>query len=213
MFRADFHIHSRYSMDCNTSLEQIIRSCQEKNINCIALADHGAIEGALKMKSIAPFYVIVSEEILTTEGEIMGMFLQDLVPSGLSMEESIHRIKEQGGLLCAQHPFDKFRADALKAEVMDKIADQIDVVEIFNARNPLMRSSKQARIFAEEHHLPGTAGSDAHAAYEIGNAYVELPEFEGRGDFIQALVQGKIYGHRANPLSRFNSLWARIKKA
>ncbi len=212
MFKADFHIHSQYSMDCNTSLEQIIQSCQKKNINCIALADHGAIEGALKMKSIAPFYVIVAEEVLTTEGEIMGMFLQELVPSGLSMEESIRRIKAQGGLLCAQHPFDKFRADALKAEVMDKIADQIDVVEVFNARNPLLRSSHQARIFAEEHHLPGTAGSDAHAAYEIGNAYVEIPEFKGKEDFLQALVQGKVYGHRANPLSRFSSLWARIKK-
>jgi predicted metal-dependent phosphoesterase TrpH len=210
LFKADFHIHSKYSMDSKTTLEKIIQSCQKKNINCIALADHGSIEGALKIKDLAPFYIIVAEEVLTTEGEIMGMFLQEQVPSGLSMEESIRRIKSQGGLLCAQHPFDKFRSDALKAEVMEKIADQIDIVEVFNARNPLMKSSNQARIFADEHHLPCTAGSDAHAAYEIGNAYVELPEFKGPEDFLQALKQGKIYGHRTSIFSRFSSLWARI---
>ena len=210
MLKADFHIHSKYSMDCKTSLEKIIRSCQKKNINCIALSDHGSIEGALKLKNLAPFYVIVAEEVLTTEGEIMGLFLEEMVPSGLSIEESIRRIKAQGGLLCAQHPFDKFRADALKAEVLDKIVDQIDVVEVFNSRNPLLRSSHQARAFADEHHLPCIAGSDAHAAYEIGNAYVELPEFKGRDDFLQALSQGKVYGRRTTLLSRLSSLWARI---
>jgi len=212
LFKADFHIHSCYSMDCNTSLEQIIRACQKKCINCIALADHGAIEGALEMKKIAPFYVIVAEEILTTRGEIMGMFLQELVPSGLSLEESIRRIKEQNGLVCAQHPFDKFRADALKAEVMEEIADQIDLVEVFNARNPLLRSSNKALSFAQKYNLPCCAGSDAHAAYEIGNAYVELPEFHGREDFLQALVQGTVHGHRTSPLSRLSSIWARIRK-
>ena len=210
MLKADFHIHSKYSMDCKTTLEKIIQSCLKKNINCIALADHGSIEGALKIKSMAPFYVIVAEEVLTTEGEIMGMFLQEMVPSGLSMEESIRRIKMQGGLLCAQHPYDKFRSDALKAEVLDRIADQIDIVEVFNSRNPLLRSSNLARIFADEHHLPRIAGSDAHAAHEIGNAYVELPEFKGRDDFLQALAQGKVYGHRTNWLSRLSSVWARI---
>ena len=197
-------------MDCKTTLEKIIQICQKKGINCIALSDHGSIEGALKMKNIAPFYVIVAEEVLTTEGEIMGMFLQERVPSGLSMEESIQRIKAQGGLLCAQHPYDRFRADALKAEVLERIVGQIDIVEVFNARNPLLRSSNQARVFADTHHLPCTAGSDAHAGYEIGNAYVELPDFKGRDDFLQALAHGKVYGHRTNLFSRLSSVWARI---
>jgi predicted metal-dependent phosphoesterase TrpH len=212
LLKADFHIHSQYSMDSTTSLDQIIRTCQKKGINCIALADHGAVEGALKLQKIAPFYVVVAEEILTTRGEIMGMFLTELIPSGLSLEESIRRIKEQGGLFCAQHPFDKFRADALKAETMDEIASQIDLVEVFNARNPLLRSSKQASQFAREHQLPGSAGSDAHAAYEIGNAYVEMPEFTGRSDFLQALRKGNVCGHRASPFTHFSSMLARLKK-
>lgn len=213
MFKADFHIHSSYSMDSTTTLEQIIEACQRKGINCIALSDHGAVEGAIKLKEIAPFYVIVAEEILTTEGEIMGMFLKKVVPSGFSMEKSIGLIKEQGGLLCAQHPFDKIRPDSLKKEVMEKIQGQIDLVEVFNARNLLTGSSKEARKFAQEHHLPGSAGSDAHAAYEIGNAFVEMPEFNGREDFLQALTRGKIHGRRTNPLSRFSSVWARLKKS
>ncbi len=213
MLKADFHIHSRYSMDCNTSLDQIIHTCQKKGINCIALADHGAIEGALKLKKIAPFYVIVAEEILTTRGEIMGMFLTELIPSGLSLEESIRRIKEQGGLFCAQHPFDKFRSDSLKADTMDEICGQIDLVEVFNARNPLMSSCRQASQFASEHHLPGSAGSDAHCAFEIGNAYIEMPEFKGISDFLTSLHQGKVFGHRASPVTHLYSMWARIKKA
>ena len=210
MLKADLHIHSEYSMDCSTTLEKIIKTCEKKKINCIALTDHGAIEGALKLKKIAPFQVIVGEEILTTRGEIMGLFLHEVIPSGLSIEESIRRIKEQGGLFCAQHPFDKIRPDALKSEVMDEIANQIDVVEIFNSRNPLKRSSEQAKEFARTHDLPGIAGSDAHAAFEIGNAYIEMPEFKDKNEFITALRQGKITGKRASAIGRINSLWAKI---
>ncbi len=176
----------------------------------MALTDHGAVEGALKLQKIAPFKVVVGEEILTTRGEIMGLFLQEVIPSGLSLEESIQRIKEQGGLFCAQHPFDKIRPDALKSDVMNEIAGLIDVVEIFNSRNPLKRSSEQAQEFARAHNLPGTAGSDAHAAFEIGNAFIEMPEFKDKNEFLKFLRQGKVTGKRASPLGRINSIWAKI---
>jgi predicted metal-dependent phosphoesterase TrpH len=213
MLRADFHIHSLYSRDCRTTLEQIIQKCQQKRINCIAISDHGSIEGAMKMQDLAPFCVLVAEEILTNDGEIMGMFLTKQIPNGLSLEESILRIKAQDGLVCLQHPFDKYRSDALKAEVVNRIIKQIDVVETFNSRTLFLRYSIQAKSLALEHNLPVCAGSDAHAVGEIGNAYVEMPEFKGKDDFLRALAQGKIYGKRTNPLiSRFNSSWARIKK-
>ncbi len=212
MLKADLHIHTRYSKDSSSTLEQIIITCQKKEINCIAIADHGAIEGALRMKQIAPFQVVVAEEILTTRGEIMGMFLKELIPSGLSLEKSIRLIKDQGALLCTPHPFDRFRGSALDVHTMNEIAGQIDVVEVFNARNPLLRSSNLARQFAREHHLPGSAGSDAHALYEIGNAYLEMPEFSGRDDFLQALSMARVCGHRASPFSHFSSAWSRLKK-
>lgn len=211
MFKADFHIHSKYSMDSTTSLEQIIRVCQRKGINCISVTDHGAIEGALKIKESAPFYVVVGEEILTTRGEIIGLFLKELVPSNLSLEKSIQLIKAQDGLVCVPHPFDGLRGSALGSDTLNEVVSQIDVVEVFNARSPLLRFSEQAQNFAQARHLPGTAGSDAHAAYEIGNAYVEMPEFKGKEDFLQALARGTVYGHRTNPLSRLRSIWARIR--
>jgi predicted metal-dependent phosphoesterase TrpH len=212
LLKADFHIHSQFSGDCSTTLEQIIQTCQKKSINCIALTDHNEVEGALRLQKIAPFYVIVGEEILTTSGEIMGLFLTQKIPRDLAIDEVIKRVKDQGGLLCAQHPFDKFRSDALQADVMEKIKDRLDMVEIFNARTPLKRTSEMAGQFAREHNFPATAGSDAHAAYEIGNGYVELPEFKGRDDFLAALAQGKVFGQRASPLTRISSMWSRIRK-
>ena len=76
MFKADFHIHSKYSFDCANTLKGIIKRCNQTGINCIAVADHGTAEGSLKMKDLAPFTVVVAEEILTPFGEVIGMFLE-----------------------------------------------------------------------------------------------------------------------------------------
>ena len=211
MLKADLHIHTKYSADCNTSLEQIISRCQKTGINCIAVTDHGTIEGALKMQSIAPFVIIVAEEILTPRGEIMGMFLKEGIPSGLSVEETISRIKAQDALVSIPHPFDIFRCSALDGKIIEELAEQIDVIEVFNSRNLLYRSSAKAQIFAQKYSIPGSAGSDAHTHYEIGNAYVEMPEFNGKDDFLNALAKGRIFGRRTNPLVHLNSAWLRLK--
>jgi len=211
LLRADLHIHTEYSADCNTPLEKVINRCLETGINCIAVADHGTIEGALKLKDIAPFTVIVAEEILTPYGEIMGMFLTEGIPSGLSIEQTIAHIKAQGGLVCIPHPFDAFRQSALDSRIIETTADQIDILEVFNSRSPLLRSSTKASLFAEKYGMAKSAGSDAHTASEIGNAYVEMPEFNGKDDFLQALQKGKISGCRTNPLTHFASVWARLR--
>jgi len=200
-------------MDCNTPLEQIINRCLETGINCIAVADHGTTEGALKMQSIAPFPVIIAEEILTTHGEIMGLFLKETIPGGQSVEKTISLIRAQGGPINIPHPFDMFRHSALDGRIIEEIVEQIDAVEVFNARCILLRSSIKAEIFAEKYGIPRSAGSDAHTLQEIGNAYVEMPEFNGRDDFLDALKKGKISGRRTNPLIHFNSLWARLRSS
>ena len=211
MLKADLHIHTEYSMDCNTPLESIINRCLELGINCIAICDHGTAEGALKMQTIAPFPVIVAEEILTPQGEIMGMFLTETIPSGLSVEQTLSRIRVQGGLVCIPHPFDTFRHSALGAKTVEEIVEQIDIIEVFNSRAIRLRDSTRAQIFAQKHGIPGSAGSDAHTVGEIGNAYVEMPEFNGRDDFLQALAKGKVFGHRTNPLVHFNSFAQSLK--
>ena len=89
MLKADFHIHTRYSVDCHNELDEIVLRCQELGINCIAIADHDATEGAFKLKEMAPFKVIIAEEILTPSGEVMGLFLKEHIASGLSIERAI----------------------------------------------------------------------------------------------------------------------------
>jgi len=198
-------------MDCNTPLEQLINRCLETSINCIAIADHGTAEGAIKLKSMAPFPVIVAEEILTPHGEIMGMFLKEGIPSGLSVEQTISRIKAQDALVCIPHPFDRLRHSGLNSNIIEEIAGQVDIIEVFNARSLTHQPSTKAQMFAEKYDILGSAGSDAHTIYEIGNAYVEMPEFNGKDDFLQALAKGKISGHRTNPLIHFASAWAKLK--
>ena len=211
MLQADLHIHTKYSMDCNTSLDKIISRCHETGINCVAIADHGTAEGALKMQRLAPFKVIVAEEILTPHGEIMGMFLKETIPSGLSVEQVISRIREQNGLVCIPHPFDRIRHSGLDGNIIEEIAGQIDVLEVFNSRSLTHQPQNKARLFAEKHGIAQSAGSDAHMVSEIGRAYIEMPEFKGRDDFLKALAQGKICGQRSNPVTHFTSTWTRLK--
>ncbi len=200
-------------MDCNTSPEEIIIRCLETGINCIAIADHDAVEGALKIQSLAPFPVIIAEEILTPQGEIIGMFLEEGIPSGLAIEQAISRIKAQGALVCLPHPFDPLRGIRLDSQRLEELAKQIDIIEVFNARSPIPWSPTKAQIFAKKHDIPEVAGSDAHTPNEIGNTYVEMPEFNGRDDFLQALRKGKIHSHRSNLLVHLSSTWTKLKKS
>ena len=126
MLKVDLHIHTNYSIDSYNSLDGVINRCLELGINCIAVCDHGTAEGAIKLKAIAPFTVIIAEEILTPDGEIMGMFLKETIPSGISVAETISQIRAQGGLVCIPHPFDRYRPTAIKNDILLEIADQID---------------------------------------------------------------------------------------
>ena len=206
MLKADFHIHTAYSMDCETPLEEIIGRCLETEINCIAIADHDSIEGALKMQSLAPFPVIIAEEILTPHGEIMGMFLKEGIPTNISIEQAISRIKAQGALVCLPHPFDTLRGLRLDSQRLEKLVEQIDIIEVFNARSPWLRSSTKARAFARKHGLLETAGSDAHSPNEIGNTYVEMPEFNGQDNFLQALRKDE-FSFQSQQSSSFRGKW------
>ncbi|GAH66994.1 unnamed protein product, partial [marine sediment metagenome] len=133
------------------------------------------------------------------------------IPSGLSVEQTILQIKAQSGLVCVPHPFDIFRPSALDSGIIEEIVDQIDVIEAFNSRAPLLQSSTKAQTFADKYGIAKSAGSDAHTIGEIGNAYVEMPEFNSRDDFLQALRTGKVVGHRTSPLIHFVTSWTKLK--
>jgi len=199
-------------MDCNTPVEKIVSRCLEIGINCIAICDHGTAEGALRVQDIAPFRVIVAEEILTPHGEIMGMFLKETIPSGLPVKEVISQIRAQGGLICIPHPFDMLRQSALRNNMVEEIAEQIDIIEVFNSRTLFPQNSAKALAFASKYGIAKSAGSDAHTPHEIGRTYIEMPEFNGKDDFLQALERGKISGHMTNPFIHFASAWTRLRK-
>jgi predicted metal-dependent phosphoesterase TrpH len=217
LLKADLHIHTKYSLDCQTPLEKIVERCQELGINCIAIADHGTAEGALEMQKLAPpsLKVIVAEEILTTEGEIMGMFLKETIKSEsdarITPQEAVRLIRAQGGLVNIPHPFETFRGSALKAKVLDEIVKDIDLVEVLNSRSLFPKNSNKAKDFAIKHGLPGSAGSDAHHPRQIGKAYIEIENFGSKEEFIRAVARGTIRGERSGLYVLFFSAWLRLK--
>ncbi len=212
MIKADLHVHTCYSMDCLSPLEQIVERCLELGINCIAVADHNTIAGALKLREIAPFKVIVAEEVLTPVGEIMGLFLSEEVPRGLSPQETISRIRSQGGLVGIPHPFGRSLPWNDNPLTSTEVLSQVDIIETFNSRTPFSNSIARAWKLTKEQGKAASAGSDAHTLGEIGQAYVEMPEFDGPDDFLNSLAQGKIFGQKSSYLAHFASTWARIRK-
>jgi predicted metal-dependent phosphoesterase TrpH len=204
-------------MDCQTPLETIINRCGELGINCIAIADHGTAEGALEMQKIAPLSlkIIVAEEILTTQGEIMGMFLKETINSPenarITPQEAVRCIREQGGLVNIPHPFETFRGSALKEKALDEIIQDIDLVEVLNSRSLFPKNSNKAKDFATKHNLPGGAGSDAHHPNQIGKAYIEMVDFNNKEEFIQAVARGTIKGERSGLYVLVISAWTRLR--
>jgi len=212
MLKADLHIHTNYSFDCHTSLDDVIASCLKRGINCVAIADHATAEGGLILKQKAPFHVIVAEEVLTPSGEIMGMFLKETIPSPNSVDETIARIRDQGGLVCIPHPFDRLRPSAFRRSDLLPILPKVDVIETFNSRSLMPGASSRSRRLAQTYGKPASAGSDAHTPGEIGNAYVEMPEFNGPGDFLKSLARGRIVGRKAGLVVHFASTTAKFIK-
>jgi predicted metal-dependent phosphoesterase TrpH len=212
LLRADLHTHTYFSPDALMSPEKYVQACLKRKINCAAVTDHGSIGGALAVQKLASFKVIIGEEVESSEGEIIGLFLQEEVPAGLSPEDTVRRIKEQGGLVCVPHPFDRFRGEHLAEAALMRILPQVDIIETLNARTTMRSDNERAAVFAEEHGLAMSAGSDAHSARELGRAHVEMPDFEGPRDFLEGLRQGHIVGKLSSPLVHLWSRWAWLRR-
>jgi predicted metal-dependent phosphoesterase TrpH len=210
--RVDLHVHTCYSHDCLLSLEDLIAAAQRRGLAALAVLDHNEIEGALALKEMAPFPVVVGEEIYTSEGEVAGLFLQERVPPGLPLEEAVARVKAQGGLLYIPHPFDRHRSSALGEPSLLRILDQVDALEVLNARALYAADNEKAMRFAASHGIPGGAGSDGHTTGEIGQAYVEMEPFADRDDFLLSLSRSRIGGGISSPHVHLYTTWAKIRK-
>jgi predicted metal-dependent phosphoesterase TrpH len=215
--KVDMHTHSEYSPDSRTPLASQAAAIKAAGLHVVCATDHNTIEGALRLRELADgFRVIVGEEVSSSDGEIIGLFLDKPVPRGLSAEETIARIRDQGGLVSVPHPFSRNRRFHLRRSVLERVWKDVDCIEVFNAREAFTQDNVRAAAFAKDKGLPGAVGSDAHRASEIGRAWVEVEEFAGRDDFIAALregsVIGKLTGNYIHVLTRFDVIrnwWAR----
>ena len=187
--KVDLHLHSEYSADSSTSLEALIARCRELGLHRIALTDHNTAEGALHLARLAPELTIVAEEVRTTEGEVVGLFITETIPPRLGPEETMGRIHEMGGLTYVVHPFDRNRA-SWSPRRLAELADSVDIVEVYN---PWADSSanRAAADFARELDKVTAVGSDAHGLAELGRSWMEIERFSGAADFLEKLRRAR----------------------
>lgn len=213
VLRAELHVHTRFSPDCITPLNKLVERCQKVGVNCVAITDHNTIQGALAFQAIAPFPVIIGEEVKSAAGEITGLFLSDEIPEGLSPMETVERIKTQGGLVSIPHPFDRMRRSVITAQALEEILPSADIIEAFNARNTFASANDQAKTLAQEQGLLMSAVSDAHTLLELGRTYIEMPEFDGTPEgFKGSLRQGKLVTRRITPLIHLATTCTKLRQ-
>jgi predicted metal-dependent phosphoesterase TrpH len=195
----DLHMHTDHSHDCATPVEVLLASAREQGLGAIAVTDHNEISGALEASAQAeeagpqvPIKVIVAEEVKTAgQGEVIGLFLREKIPRGLSLEETVAEIHRQGGLVYVPHPFDRMHS-VPDYEHLLKIVEQVDAIEIFNPRVAIGAFNEEAARFAAKYRIPAGAGSDSHVAQGLGSVRIRMRDFDGPVEFLQSLRDAEI---------------------
>jgi predicted metal-dependent phosphoesterase TrpH len=185
LLRVDLHLHSNFSHDSRSSLQELIEQSRECRLDRIALTDHNTVEGALELARIAPELTIVGEEAKTREGEVIGLFITSHLAPYLMPEELMDLIHEMGGLTYLPHPLDRHRAH-FRPERVVELADRIDIIETYNPWCDAAANSAAAGLAADLDKVAAT-GSDAHAIQELGRSWMEIEEYGDPADFLEKL--------------------------
>jgi predicted metal-dependent phosphoesterase TrpH len=183
--RVDLHLHSHFSHDGQSSLDELIDRCAECGLDRIALTDHNTVEGALALAKMAPVLAIIGEEAKTREGEVIGLFITGRIPPYLPPEEAMDLIHGMGGLTYVPHPLDRYRAH-FRAERLVELADRIDIIETYNAWCEPAANQAAARLATDLGKVSAT-GSDSHAASELGRSWMEIEDYNSPQDFLEKL--------------------------
>ncbi len=184
--RIAIHLHTNYSFDSNFAPEQVVDAAEREGLDCIAITDHDAIDGARRARDLGRVRVIVGSEISTRDGHLIGLFLEKGIPAGLPALDTAEAIHAQGGVVLAPHPFASLCSGSLLRRTKDLLG-HLDGIEIHNAQNPLGWQDRRAARFADRHNLPGYVGADTHIAGQLAPAWQEMPAFEGADGFRVAL--------------------------
>jgi predicted metal-dependent phosphoesterase TrpH len=200
----DLHMHTDHSGDCATPVEVLLDTAREQGLGAIAVTDHNEISGALEARAQAarigahppgahpPVKVIVGEEVKTADqGEVIGLFLEEKIPRGLSLEETVAEIRRQGGLVYVPHPFDRMHS-VPDYENLLKILDEVDALEVFNPRVAIPAFNEEADRFAAKYRITAAAGSDSHVAQGLGSVRNRMRDFDGPAEFMQSLRDAEI---------------------
>jgi predicted metal-dependent phosphoesterase TrpH len=208
-WRVELHSHTYYSKDSLLEPARIVEACHAKGIDKLAVTDHNAIAGALELREMAPELVIVSEEIMTTEGELLAFFVQEWVPPGLTPQETIARLRDQGAFISVAHPFDRLRHGAWQEPALLAIIEQVDALEVFNSRCVFNADNATALALAQRHGKLKTVGSDAHTARELGRATVETEPFDSAETFRANLATARLCTDLSSVWIHFASTYAK----
>jgi predicted metal-dependent phosphoesterase TrpH len=199
----DCHLHTLASGDARTTLEELAQRVEAVRLDVVCITDHHTLEAAqAALARDLGVRIIVGEEIRTPSGELIGLYLSERIPYVLPVAEVVRRIKAQGGLVYAPHPFDPVRA-GLRRPVLEALATagELDIVEVFNAKIPDQAHNDAAVRLAQEFELVPGVGSDAHDPHGVGAAYIEVPDFDGPRSMLAALARGRVVGeHRPHAL-------------
>lgn len=212
LWNVELHSHTLWSKDCIVPFDRIIARCAALGVDKIAITDHNTSDGALAMAKIAPELVIVGEEIMTTQGELLAYFLQESIPARLTPEETIHRLRDQGAVISVSHPYDRLRKGAWHEADLLRIIDQVDAIEVFNARCIYHEDNDRARDMAAARGLRGTIGSDAHSRVEYGRATQRMVPFSDPESFLDSLEQAEPNMQYSGNSVHLNSTTAKWRK-
>ncbi len=193
--RVDCHLHTVASGDAVLTLEQLAERAQQTGLDVVCITDHNVTSAAVAAAGRdLGVRVIVGEEIRTPDGDVIGLFLTERIPYVLPLPEVIGRIRTQGGLMYAPHPFDQVRSSL--GRVLPGLCEEgaVDIIEVFNAKIADQALNDRAAELAGVFTLPGGVGSDAHDAPGVGAAYLEMPDFDGPASFLAALAHARISG-------------------
>jgi predicted metal-dependent phosphoesterase TrpH len=191
----DLHMHTSWSHDCTVDPADLVMYAEAIGLGAIAVTDHNVFGGALETAELArghDFVVIPGEEVKTDgQGEVIGLFLQEEIPGGLSFAETIAAIHEQGGLVYLPHPFDRLHSIPDPATLHGHLAD-IDVFEVYNARLLFESYNDEAMRFATKYNLTVGAGSDAHVLQGVGTGGLRMRAFDGPEEFLLSLRSAQV---------------------
>lgn len=208
MLRVEFHCHTVYSKDSLTQPSELLAACRRKGIDRVAVTDHNCLQGARRARELDPQRVILGEEIMTTRGELLAFFVEEVIPPGLSPEETIRLLRQQKAFISVSHPFDRWRSGHWQPRHLLEILPLVDAIETFNARCMWPGFNRQAQSFARQHSLAGTVGSDAHTTIEVGRATLLLPDFQDAASLKEALPQAKARLSLSAPYIHLTSRYA-----